>query len=134
MFTPSEHRNMPVDDALLLVHRDFQDYVRQTRRRNSRDIVPSDIRNLMLDLLEARNLSMGDLDKLIKYLKERQNILVDDQIEQKRESAGECPLGLKPFIVSSPSSICINAFSRYMYLGKYVSTSTNEPREWFANT
>ncbi|KAF2368627.1 RNA recognition motif domain [Trinorchestia longiramus] len=88
--TPQEHRNMPVDDALILVQRDFEDYVRLARRRNSRETVPSDIRNLMLDLLEAKSLSMGDLDKLIKYLKERQNILVDDQIEQKRESAAQC--------------------------------------------
>ena len=52
-------------------------------------VIPREIRNLILDLLEMRPLSMGDLDKMIKYLKERQNSLVDDQIEQKRETAGE---------------------------------------------
>ena len=81
---------MPVDDALQLVQRDFEDYVKQTRRRNTREVVPRDIRNLLLDLLDSRNLSMGDLDKIIKYLKERQSILIDDQIEQKRETTGEC--------------------------------------------
>lgn len=80
---------MPVDDALQLVQRDFEDYVKLVRRRNSREVVPRDIRNLLLDLLEPRNLSMEDLDKLIKYLRERQNILVDDQIDLKREPTGE---------------------------------------------
>ena len=80
---------MPVDDALLLVKRDFQDYVKLIRNRNSRELVPRDVRNLMIDLLESRHLSMGDLDKLIKFLKDRQNSLVDDHIELKREPQGE---------------------------------------------
>ncbi|KAB7496581.1 Nuclear receptor coactivator 5 [Armadillidium nasatum] len=84
---PQEHRNMPVEDALRLIQRNFEDYVKQTRMRNMRQVVPRDVRNLLLDLLEMRSLSMGDLDKLIKYLRERQNALVDDQIEQKREIA-----------------------------------------------
>lgn len=78
---------MPVDDALRLIEQNFGDYVKKTRQRNMREVVPRDIRNLLLDLLETRALSMGDLDKLIKYLKERQSYLVDDQIELKRETA-----------------------------------------------
>lgn len=78
---------MPVDDALRLIEQNFGEYVKKTRQRNMREVVPRDIRNLLLDLLETRSLSMGDLDKLIKYLKERQSYLVDDQIEQKRETA-----------------------------------------------
>lgn len=81
-----EHRNMPVDDALRLVEQNFGDYVKKIRQKNMREVVPRDIRNLMLDLLEIRPLSMGDLDKMIKFLKERQSLLVDDQIQQKRES------------------------------------------------
>lgn len=61
--------------------------MKKTRQRNMREVVPRDIRNLLLDLLETRPLSMGDLDKLVKYLKERQSMLVDDQIEQKCETA-----------------------------------------------
>ena len=83
----TEHRNMPVDDALRLIDQNFQDYVKKIRLRNMREVVPREIRNLMCDLLENRALSMGDLDKIIKYLKERQSFLVDDQIEQKRETA-----------------------------------------------
>ncbi|MPC29186.1 hypothetical protein E2C01_022407 [Portunus trituberculatus] len=78
---------MPVDDALRLIEQNFEEYVKKARQRNIREVVPRDIRNLLLDLLEMRPLSMGDLDKLIKYLKERQSMLVDDQIEQKRETA-----------------------------------------------
>ncbi|KAG7172588.1 Nuclear receptor coactivator 5-like 1 [Homarus americanus] len=85
--TPQEHRNMPVDDALRLIEQNFGEYVKKARQRNIREVVPRDIRNLLHDLLEMRPLSMGDLDKLIKYLKERQSVLVDDQIEQKRETA-----------------------------------------------
>lgn len=84
---------MPVDDALRLIEQNFEEYVKKARQRNIREVVPRDIRNLLLDLLETRPLSMGDLDKLIKYLKERQSMLVDDQIEQKRETAaGETTL------------------------------------------
>lgn len=84
---------MPVDDALRLIEQNFEEYVKKARQRNIREVVPRDIRNLLLDLLEMRPLSMGDLDKLIKYLKERQSMLVDDQIEQKRETAaGETTL------------------------------------------
>lgn len=78
---------MPVDDALRLIEQNFGEYVKKTRQRNMREVVPRDIRNLLLDLLETRPLSMGDLDKLVKYLKERQSMLVDDQIEQKCETA-----------------------------------------------
>lgn len=84
---------MPVDDALRLIEQNFEEHVKKARQRNIREVVPRDIRNLLLDLLEMRPLSMGDLDKLIKYLKERQSMLVDDQIEQKRETAaGETTL------------------------------------------
>lgn len=84
---------MPVDDALRLIEQNFEEYVKKARQRNIREVVPREIRNLLLDLLETRPLSMGDLDKLIKYLKERQSMLVDDQIEQKRETAaGEATL------------------------------------------
>ena len=80
---------MPVSDAMILMQRNFEEYVQQARRRIARDVVPRDIRILLLDLLDSRTLSMGDLDKLVKYLRERQNMIVDDQIELKRESAGE---------------------------------------------
>ncbi|XP_018027197.1 nuclear receptor coactivator 5 isoform X2 [Hyalella azteca] len=128
--TPQEHRNMPVDDALVLVQRDFEAYVRLARRRNSREIVPSDIRNLMLDLLEARSLSMGDLDKLIKYLKERQNILVDDQIEQKRESAGsraalEAPRSSQPITYPGYNYASSSAYSGSATSGEYATSAVS---------
>lgn len=78
---------MPVDDAMRLIEQNFGEYVKKARQRNMREVVPRDIHNLLLDLLEMRPVSMGDLDKLIKYLKDRQSLLVDDQIEQKRETA-----------------------------------------------
>ena len=80
---------MPLDDALRLIQQNFEDYVKKVRQRNVRQVVPRDIRNLMLDLIESKSVSMGDLDKMIKYLKERMSMLVDDQIEQKRETAGK---------------------------------------------
>ena len=80
---------MPLDDAFRLIQQNFEDYVKKMRLRNVRQAVPRDIRNLMLDLIESKSVSMGDLDKMIKYLRERQNMLVDDQIEQKRETAGK---------------------------------------------
>lgn len=87
---------MPVDDALRLIEQNFGEYVKKARQRNIREVVPRDIRILICDLLDSRPLSMGDLDKLIKYLKERQSILVDDQIEQKRETAaGEMITGYR---------------------------------------
>ncbi|CAL4172616.1 unnamed protein product [Meganyctiphanes norvegica] len=96
-----EHRNMPVDDALRLVEQNFGDYVKKIRQRNMREVVPRDIRNLMLDLLEIRPLSMGDLDKMIKFLKERQSLLVDDQIQQKRDSQAGVG-GSEPMAVTYP--------------------------------
>ncbi|XP_060079905.1 nuclear receptor coactivator 5-like isoform X2 [Ylistrum balloti] len=96
--TPQEHRNMPVDDAITLINRSFDQYTKATREkaaaaipaapaapsaaapapavpsaRSSAPFVPpsSDLLYLLNLLADSRQLTVEELDKVISYLKER---------------------------------------------------------------
>ncbi|XP_033755605.1 nuclear receptor coactivator 5-like isoform X2 [Pecten maximus] len=96
--TPQEHRNMPVDDAITLINRSFDQYTKTTREkaatampaapaapapaapapaapaaRSSAPFVPpsSDLLYLLNLLADSRQLTVEELDKVIVYLKER---------------------------------------------------------------
>lgn len=74
---------MPVEDAISFVEENFTEYVQKARQRDIH--VPDDIHNLLLDCIEARPLSVKEMERMIKYLKDRQTaVLLRSQSDPKR--------------------------------------------------
>lgn len=86
---PQEHRNMPVDDALLLVSRNFEAYMR------GETLVPEDpskptlaerhsqpVQMLINLLAENRMLSTSQYDRLIKYLQDRKAMQHEHEVAE----------------------------------------------------
>lgn len=70
---PQEHRNMPIDDALVLVQRDYAAYLKQkTTPALAAGPPPAHIRLLLHDALEGRALPSADYDTLIAFLRGKQ--------------------------------------------------------------
>lgn len=85
--TPQEHRNMPVDDAVALIGRSFDAYQLAKREKEAAAVAarapppfvpPSqDILYLLNLLADKRQLTVDELDKVIKYLTERRDKLLE---------------------------------------------------------
>ena len=87
----TEHRNMPLDDAMTLVGRSFQKYVDGLREKAaattksapaglpSRVFLPpsSEVAYLLNLLADNRALTVAELESVIKYLQERRDKLID---------------------------------------------------------
>ncbi|XP_013421667.1 nuclear receptor coactivator 5-like isoform X2 [Lingula anatina] len=89
--TPQEHRNMPLDDAMSLVARNYEQYLKELRAKApvpppKVDFTPPDpsiayLLNLMAD---GRQLTLEELEKVLKYVKERR----DQMLPKRGVSAG----------------------------------------------
>lgn len=87
--TPQEHRNMPVEDALILISRNFESYMKgeQFAPENAitlslNDRHPSSIQMLFNLLAENRQLSSIQYDKVIKYLEDRRELQREFEITE----------------------------------------------------
>ncbi|CAH8597468.1 unnamed protein product [Schistosoma bovis] len=94
--TQQEHRNMPLDDALILLHREYSAYT--TSSKEEVDTAPPDDANflppsrhlasLLHMLADSRVLSVGELDEITVFVQERKR-----RLEGRRNAnsdAGAC--------------------------------------------
>ncbi|XP_050300573.1 nuclear receptor coactivator 5 [Anthonomus grandis grandis] len=85
---PQEHRNMPIDDALLLVQRNFEAYMRGEKapedpnKMTLADRHPAPIQMLFNLLAENRMLTTPQYDRLFKYLQERRDLQREHEISE----------------------------------------------------
>ncbi|GFR82014.1 nuclear receptor coactivator 5 [Elysia marginata] len=88
--TPQEHRNMPMNDAIALIRRSFEQYVETLREKAnaggpksasgaSRVFLPptQEVVYLLNLLADNRALTVDELSQVIKYLEERRDKLID---------------------------------------------------------
>lgn len=78
-----EHRNMPIEDALILITRNFDAYMRGEKMiitssgpMSVTDRHPEAMQMLINLLAENRQLTVAQYDKLFKYLQERRDLQV----------------------------------------------------------
>lgn len=64
---------MPLADALKLVGEDFLDYIQKARQRNI--VIPDDVYNLLIDCIEERPLALREIQKMMKYIEDRQTAI-----------------------------------------------------------
>ncbi|CAG0884907.1 unnamed protein product [Darwinula stevensoni] len=69
-----EHRNMPLDDAIKLVGRNFDDFT-STSRVFGRQPIPDRVRMSLRLLLDERPLTLVEYEDLIEFLKERKRLI-----------------------------------------------------------
>ncbi|XP_057652609.1 nuclear receptor coactivator 5 isoform X1 [Diorhabda carinulata] len=85
---PQEHRNMPIDDAMILISRDFEAYMKGDRvpvdpnHMTLNDRHPAQMQMLLSLLSENRQITSIQYDKLIVYLQERRALQKEYEIEQ----------------------------------------------------
>ncbi|CAH1986439.1 unnamed protein product [Acanthoscelides obtectus] len=77
--TPQEHRNMPVEDAMILISRDFEAYMKGEHlapetAKSILDRHPVPMQMLLNLLAENRQLTSLQYDRLIAYLQERRDL------------------------------------------------------------
>lgn len=80
----TEHRNMPLEDALVFIARSFDTYLRGERggigavgsSQSVPDRHPEAIQTLLNLLRENRQLTVLQYDKVIKYLQEKREIQI----------------------------------------------------------
>ena len=112
----TEHRNMPLDDAIALIKRSFESYVQTLREKNtppaaaappptppaprypSLGFTPpdSDLTYLLNLLADKRQLTLDEIDKVMDYMKVRRN--------QQMESEG----GAAPPANAQPSTCMLS--------------------------
>ncbi|GBM92262.1 Nuclear receptor coactivator 5 [Araneus ventricosus] len=82
--TPQEHRNMPLDDALKLVARNFHEHIRLQREKMEREraergpyigtvTADREMQVLLRMLADGRWISVSETDAVIRYLSERRD-------------------------------------------------------------
>lgn len=115
--TPQEHRNMPLDDALKLVARNFHDYLRNQREVMDRDkaergpylgTLPADkeMQFLLRVLADGRSITLSEIESVIRYLQERRDKLKSPQGD--RGPPGGLPDVIDPVVgplKDEPSSV-----------------------------
>ncbi|XP_044259145.1 nuclear receptor coactivator 5 [Tribolium madens] len=88
---PQEHRNMPIEDALVLMTRNFDAYMRGDKTaseptpgaiKNVSDRHPTTMQLLLNLLAENRQLTTAQYDRLVKYLQERREIQHQHEISE----------------------------------------------------
>ncbi|GJQ67887.1 hypothetical protein Trydic_g16647 [Trypoxylus dichotomus] len=93
---PQEHRNMPIEDAIILLTRNFEAYMKgetfetEGRVASLAEKHPEAMQMLLNLLAENRQLAVTQYDKVIKYLQERKELQKtyegDEDNESKKES------------------------------------------------
>ena len=91
---PPEHRNMPLDDAIVLIARNFEAYMLELREKATapvvapapapkKDFVPPDQHTVyLLNLLaDSRFLTVDELDRVISYLQTRRHQLAEGALK-----------------------------------------------------
>lgn len=86
---PTEHRNMPMEDAMKLVASSFEKYIQTQREKvagppasSAQSALPpflpppADVSYLLNLLADNRQLTVEELDKVIDYLRQRKEKLV----------------------------------------------------------
>ncbi|KAG5865055.1 hypothetical protein JTB14_020179 [Gonioctena quinquepunctata] len=93
-----EHRNMPIDDAMILLSRNFESYMKgdlgpseQSGQMTLLDRHPNQMQILLNLLSENRQMSSVQYDKLIKYLQERKELQMEYEVAE----------GIKPGVEES---------------------------------
>ncbi|KAL3285280.1 hypothetical protein HHI36_019390 [Cryptolaemus montrouzieri] len=93
---PQEHRNMPLEDALIFITRNFESYMRgeKTPGENGSQMTiydkhPNSIQLLVNMLAENRILTSVQYDKLLKYLEERRELQVQFEVSEGIEVSAE---------------------------------------------
>ncbi|XP_072378231.1 uncharacterized protein Neos isoform X1 [Diabrotica undecimpunctata] len=85
---PQEHRNMPIEDAMILISRDFENYMKAERiptdpsQMTLLDRHPTQMQILLNLLSENRQIYSLQYDKLITYLKERRVLQHEYELEE----------------------------------------------------
>lgn len=86
---PQEHRNMPLDDALILISRNFEAYMRGEELKpvdpNKPDLAdrhPQPIQMLINLLAENRMLTSSQYDRILKYLQERKDLQYEHEVAE----------------------------------------------------
>ncbi|KAK9745935.1 RNA recognition motif [Popillia japonica] len=92
---PQEHRNMPIEDAIILLTRNFEAYMKgemfekEGRMASLAEKHPEAIQMLLNLLAENRLLTAIQYDRIIKYLQDRRELQKayegDEDCESKRE-------------------------------------------------
>ncbi|XP_070537105.1 nuclear receptor coactivator 5-like isoform X2 [Ptychodera flava] len=82
--TPQEHRNMPLDDALSLIARNFERYMQNLREKTAASNlalaqVELSIPQLLCLLADGKQLTLDELTRVIAYLQERHKKLLETQ-------------------------------------------------------
>ncbi|VEN37599.1 unnamed protein product [Callosobruchus maculatus] len=85
--TPQEHRNMPVEDAMILISRDFEAYMKGEHlapeiARSIMDRHPVPMQMLLNLLAENRQLTCVQYDRLITYLQERRDLQYEFEVAE----------------------------------------------------
>ncbi|CAO1400007.1 unnamed protein product [Diamesa serratosioi] len=80
----TEHRNIPLDDAIRFVYKDFTN-----KTRGITNIVyqhPDHVQTLLKTLAANRSLTVLQYDHIIKYLKQRREIQVSNEIGENNDN------------------------------------------------
>lgn len=94
---PQEHRNMPVEDALLYITRNFDAYMRGEKitsldsedKLTIHDKHPNGVQLLLNMLAENRLLTSLQYDRVLKYLEERRELQVQFELSEGIEIGSE---------------------------------------------
>ncbi|XP_065161297.1 uncharacterized protein [Atheta coriaria] len=92
---PEEHRNMPIEDALLLITRNFDAYMRGEKATVEKDKMsvsskhPEHVQIIVNLLAENRQIASHYYDKLIAYLQEKRDLQYKYEIAEGLESGIE---------------------------------------------
>ena len=88
-----EHRNMPIDDAMNLLAKNFEATI-ELRAKTGGDRMPNDVRTVLGFLVDSRPLSVMEYDKLIRYLAgKREQMLRSEYGEDIPAHLVEPPIG-----------------------------------------
>ncbi|KAJ8978230.1 hypothetical protein NQ317_016381 [Molorchus minor] len=83
-----EHRNMPIEDALILLSRNFEGYMKGEQAppefpgQNITDRHPGNMQMLLNLLAENRQISTTQYDKLLKYLQDRREMQQEFEVAE----------------------------------------------------
>lgn len=109
---PAEHRNMPSDDALMFICKDFEEKVREEQEKAAKyrasmgpagphmmygspqlsDKHPEAIQNMLSLLANNRQLTVLQYERLIKYLTERKELQIKYELGEDTDSTSASQL------------------------------------------